>query len=406
MTELSTRCCVVGSGPAGMMAGLLLARAGVEVIVLEKHADFLRDFRGDTIHPSTLELLWELGWLEEFLKLPHQEARPLSVKIGDRTFTLADFSRIRAHCRFIAFMPQWDFLNFLAERARQYPTFKLLMSTEAKDLLRHEDRIAGVEAESENGRISIRADLVLGADGRDSIVRQKAGLEVRELGAPMDVLWFRLSRRPDDPAEPLGRIDRGRMLVLINRGEHWQCGYVISKGTADALRKSGLEQFRETVGKLEPMLSDRVSELRDWADLKMLTVQVNRLRKWYRPGLLCIGDAAHAMSPVGGVGINLAIQDAVASANILTRSLRTQTLTNEHLRMVQERRTLPTRVIQAAQLFVQKHVISRVLSADRPAQAPLVLRLAARIPAVQHMNAYLIGIGIRPEHVAPVDAAA
>jgi 2-polyprenyl-6-methoxyphenol hydroxylase-like FAD-dependent oxidoreductase len=400
MDELAAECCVVGGGPAGMMLGLLLARAVVEVVVLEKHRDFLRDFRGDTIHPSTMEVLHELGLLEDFLKLPHHETRTFGARVGDLTFPAADFSRLRAHCRFIAFMPQWDFLDFLAAKARGYPNFRLLFSTEANALLADAASITGVAATGPAGPISIRAALVVGADGRSSIVRAKAALRVDERGAPMDVLWFRLSRLATDSAEPLGCFDTGRILIMINRGEYWQCGYVIAKGSLDDLRQRGLDEFRAAVGRLEPLISDRVSELRDWDDIKLLTVQVDRLRKWYRPGLLCIGDAAHAMSPVGGVGINLAIQDAVATANIVAPALRQRRLTTEHLRMVQRRRTLPTRVIQALQLAIQKRVIARVLGAAAPLRAPLGLRLATHLPFLQRINARVIGMGIRPEHVS------
>jgi 2-polyprenyl-6-methoxyphenol hydroxylase-like FAD-dependent oxidoreductase len=400
MDELAGDCCVVGGGPAGMMLGLLLARAGVEVVVLEKHRDFLRDFRGDTIHPSTLEVLHELGLLEEFLKLPHQETQTFGARVGDDTFPVADFSRLPTHCRFIAFMPQWDFLDFLAAKARGYPNFRLLLSTEADALLADAASITGVAATGPDGPVSIRAALVVGADGRSSVVRAKAALRVDARGAPMDVLWFRFSRLATDSAETLGRFDTGRILIMINRGEYWQCGYVIAKGSLDDLRQRGLDEFRAAVGRLEPLISDRVSELRDWDDIKLLTVQVDRLRKWYRPGLLCIGDAAHAMSPVGGVGINLAIQDAVATANIVAPALRQRRLTTEHLRMVQRRRTLPTRVIQALQLAIQKRVIARVLGAAAPLRAPLGLRLATHLPFLQRINARVIGMGIRPEHVS------
>ena len=399
MDELSAQCCVVGGGPAGMMLGLLLARAGVEVVVIEKHRDFLRDFRGDTIHPSTMEVLHELGLLDDFLKLPHQEARVLTARFGDATFPVADFARLRARCRFIAFMPQWDFLEFLADRARHYPGFKLLMATAATALLEDAGQITGVEANATQAPVKIHAALVVGADGRSSIVREKAGLTVNELSAPMDVLWFRLSRWPTDPVESAGRLDTGRMLIMINRGDNWQCGYVIAKGSFDKLRLRGLEEFRDGVGRLEPLFSNRASELRDWEDIKLLTVRVDRLRKWYRPGLVCIGDAAHAMSPVGGVGINLAVQDAVATANIAAAPLRQGRLTTEHLRMVQQRRSFPMRVIQSAQVAIQRRVISRVLGSTGPLRAPLGLRMAARHKFLQRLNARLIGMGIRPEHV-------
>jgi 2-polyprenyl-6-methoxyphenol hydroxylase-like FAD-dependent oxidoreductase len=332
---LSTRCCIVGGGPAGMMLGLLLARAGVDVVVLEKHADFLRDFRGDTIHPSTLELMHELGLLEAFLKLPHQETAELRAWFGGTELTLADFSRLPTHCRFIAFMPQWDFLDFLAREAGRYPSFRLLMRTEATTILDEGDRIVGVRARTPEGDLEIRADLVVGADGRHSTVRQAADLPVRELGAPLDVLWFRLPLRPRDPQETAIRFGSGELLVLINRGEHWQCGYAIAKGSMEELRAKGLLQLGRHIASLAPFLEDRVGELDDWQKIRLLTVRVDRLRRWYRPGLLCIGDAAHAMSPVGGVGINLAIQDAVAAANLLTEPLWHRTLTEADLLRVQ-----------------------------------------------------------------------
>ena len=314
--EIAVRCCVVGGGPAGMMLGFLLARAGVEVLVLEKHADFLRDFRGDTIHPSTLEVIHELGLLEAFLRLPHQEATQLTAQIGDTSFPIADFRHLPTRCRFVAFMPQWDFLDFLAEQAARYPTFRLRLQAEATALIEEQGRVAGVRATTPDGPLEVRADLVVGADGRHSVVRERAGLEVRDLGAPMDVLWFRLPREPGDPDQPMGRFGPGQLLAMLNRGGYWQCGYVIPKGSLDRLRQQGLPAFREAVAGLAPFARERVGELRGWDEVKLLTVRVDRLARWYRPGLLCIGDAAHAMSPVGGVGINLAVQDAVAAANI------------------------------------------------------------------------------------------
>ncbi|MFB3111454.1 MAG: FAD-dependent oxidoreductase, partial [Gemmatimonadales bacterium] len=343
MGARSTRCCIIGGGPAGMMLGLLLARAGVDVVVLEKHADFLRDFRGDTIHPSTLELMYELGMLEEFLKLPHQQVRELNAQIGDQSLPIADFSHLPTRCKFVAFMPQWDFLRFLAEQASRYPTFDLQMRTEATELIEAADRVIGVRAVSPDGPLEIRADLVVGADGRQSVLRDKAGLHVHELGAPMDVLWFRLSRHPADPEQIMGRFGVGRILVMINRGEYWQCGFVISKGSIEESRRRGIDTFRDGVASLAPFVADRTQEVRDWSDVNLLTVRVDRLLQWYRPGLLCIGDAAHAMSPIGGVGINLAIQDAVAAANLLAGPLREGRLTTGHLRQVQKRRQLPVR---------------------------------------------------------------
>ena len=396
---MSVRCCIAGGGPAGMMLGLLLARAGVDVLVLEKHADFLRDFRGDTLHPSTLEVMHELGLLEGLLGLPHQKVTRLRGQFGDLALTVADFSHLPTQCRFIAFMPQWDFLNFLAKEGGRYPTFQLRMRTEVTDLIEEAGVIVGVRAQTANGSLEVRGRLVAGANGRHSVVRARAGLPVEEFGAPMDVLWFRLPRRSSDPEDPIGRFDTGRIFIMLNRGQYWQCGFVIHKGSLDQLQARGLSAFRENVAQLAPFLADRVGELQDWEAIKLLTVQVDRLRQWYRRGLLCIGDAAHAMSPVGGVGINLAIQDAVAAANLLAGPLRSDRLTTDDLRRVQERRDRPTRVTQRAQLSIQDRVISRVLgSADR-LMPPLPIRLLARFPFLARLPARLIGLGVRPEHV-------
>jgi 2-polyprenyl-6-methoxyphenol hydroxylase-like FAD-dependent oxidoreductase len=395
-------CCIAGGGPAGMMLGLLLARAGVPVLVLEKHADFLRDFRGDTIHPSTLELMHELGLLEEFLALPHQEVQRLTGQVGDVTLTIADFSRVPARCKFIAMMPQWDFLNFLARQAARFPAFRLQMRAEATELIEEGGRVTGLRAVAEAGPLEVRADLIVAADGRASVLREKAGLRVEDLGAPMDVLWFGLPRRPDDPDGTMGRFDLGRIFVQINRGEHWQCGYVIAKGSAEEIRRRGLDAFRVSVAALMPFAADRVAEIRDWEDVKLLTVKVDRLKDWSRPGLLCIGDAAHAMSPVGGVGINLAIQDAVAAANLLWRPLSERRLTALDLRRVQRRRQWPTRVTQALQVLVQRRIISQVLAGDQSSRRvapPLLIRLLARSALLRRLPARLIGVGIRPEHI-------
>lgn len=399
MEVTSTKCCVVGGGPAGMMLGLLLARAGVDVVVLEKHADFLRDFRGDTIHPSTLELMYELGVLDEFLKLPHEKARGLKAQVGNVSLPIADFSHLPTRCKFIALMPQWDFLNFLAQQGARYPTFHLRQRTEATGLIEEGNRVVGVQAKTPEGELEIRADLVVGADGRHSIVREKAGLHVQELGAPMDVLWFRISRKPGDPEEIMGHFDAGRILIMINRGQHWQFGYIIMKGSLEETRSRGLDAFREAVAQLAPFSADRRSEIRSWDDVKLLTVRVDRLLQWYRPGLLCIGDAAHAMSPIGGVGVNLAVQDGVAAANVLSAPLREGRLTMENLARVQQRRMLPTRVIQGMQVFIQKQVVARVLTGSSQMEPPLLLRLFDRFPVLRRLPARLIGLGIRPEHV-------
>jgi 2-polyprenyl-6-methoxyphenol hydroxylase-like FAD-dependent oxidoreductase len=398
-SEVSVRCCIAGGGPAGMMLGLLLARAGVAVLVLEKHADFLRDFRGDTIHPSTLEIMYELGLLGDFLEQPHQEVRTLGGQIGDAFLRIADFSHLPTHCRFIALMPQWDFLNFIAGQASRYPAFQLKMEAEVTALMEEGGRVAGVRAEIPEGSLTVRADLVVGADGRHSTVRAQAGFETLDLGAPMDVLWMRLSRRPTDPEQTLGRIDAGRILVMLNRGDYWQCAYLIPKGGFEQVHQAGLASFREEIVRLAPYLRDRVGELGDWSDIKLLTVAVDRLRAWHRPGLLCIGDAAHAMSPIGGVGINLAVQDAVAAANILAPRFLSGKISDDDLHAVQRRREFPTRAMQAVQVFMQNRVIGRVLESKEGLSPPLLLRLLAQWPLLQRLPARLIGLGFRPEHV-------
>ncbi len=399
LETLSVQCCIAGGGPAGMMLGLLLARAGVSVLVLEKHADFLRDFRGDTLHPSTLEIMHELGALERFLRLPHQKVSRINARFGNLEFTVADFSHLPTQCRYVAFMPQWDFLNFLVEEGSRYPTFQVRMSAEVTDLIEDKGSVVGLRAETPNGLLEARTALVVGADGRHSIVRRKAGLSVEEFGAPMDVLWFRLSRKADDPVDPMGRFDAGRIFIMLNRGDYWQCGFVIAKGSLAEVRAKGIPAFRDSVAKLAPFAADRVHELREWEPIKLLTVQVDRLRQWYKPGLLCIGDAAHAMSPVGGVGINLAIQDAVATANLLWQPLRDGRVTEADLVKVQARRAWPTKVTQRVQLIVQKRVISRVLSRESPLTPPYALRLLARFPFLRRIPARMIGLGVRPEHV-------
>jgi 2-polyprenyl-6-methoxyphenol hydroxylase-like FAD-dependent oxidoreductase len=398
-TSLSVRCCIAGGGPAGMMLGLLLARAGVDVVVLERHADFLRDFRGDTIHPSTLEVAHELGLLERLLTLPHQKVSRINGQFGDLALTVADFSSLSTQCRFVAFMPQWDFLNLLAEEAARYSTFRLRMQADVTDLIEEAGSVMGLRANTPDGPLEVRAGLVVGADGRHSTVRSHAGLSVEEFGAPMDVLWFRLSRLTSDPGDPIGRFDDGRIFIMLNRGDYWQCGFVIPKGSRDRLQGQGLPAFRNAVAQLAPFMADRVGELHEWEPIKLLTVQVDRLRQWYRPGLLCIGDAAHAMSPVGGVGINLAIQDAVAASNLLTAPLRDGRLTTEDLCRVQQRREWPTRMTQRVQLMIQNRVIKRALSGSDRFSPPFAIRLLALVPFLRRIPARIIGLGFRPEHV-------
>jgi 2-polyprenyl-6-methoxyphenol hydroxylase-like FAD-dependent oxidoreductase len=400
---LETTCCVVGGGPAGIMLGYLLARAGVAVTVLEKHKDFFRDFRGDTVHPSTLEVLHELGILDDFLRVPHQQLMWAGGLYGDFAFRAADFRTLPTHCKFVALMPQWDFLDFLSGKARQYPSFNLLLQSPAVDLLHDGDRISGVKAQTPEGETEIRADLVIGCDGRHSLTREAANFEVIESGVPIDVLWFRIPRVADDEEQLLGTINHGRALILIPRGDYFQAGLIIPKGSFDATKSAGLPAFRELLHNIAPYL--RVETLSDWDQVKLLSVQINRLRQWYRPGLLCIGDAAHAMSPAGGVGINLAIQDAVATANILAGPLAQRAVRIDDLRKVQHRREWPTRMTQRVQGFVQDRVIGRLLSdRERPA-SPLVLKLLNGWPLLRRIPGRLAGMGFRPEHVMPIDQA-
>ena len=398
--QLQTQCCIAGGGPAGMMLGLLLARAGVRTIVLEKHADFLRDFRGDTIHPSTLEVMHELGLAERLLSLPHQKVAGLTAQFGDTPLQLADFSRLPVRCPFIAMMPQWDFLNFLAEAGKRYPGFSLIMQAEATKLIESDGRISGVRATVEENPAEILADLVVGADGRGSTLRAEAGLGIEDIGAPMDALWFRLPRDASDTDQTQARFDAGRIFVMLNRGDYWQCAFVIAKGSYDRLVAAGLEAFRGSVGALVPFDAGRANAIASWDDVKLLNVKVDRLKEWARPGLLFIGDAAHAMSPVGGVGINLAIQDAVAAANILARPLLEGRCNFEDLKGVQRRRTFPTRMTQALQVAVQNNVISRALEERGNLRPPLLLRLMSRYAFLRRIPARLVGMGVRPEHVA------
>jgi 2-polyprenyl-6-methoxyphenol hydroxylase-like FAD-dependent oxidoreductase len=402
----NTQCCIAGGGPAGMMLGFLLARAGVRVVVLEKHADFLRDFRGDTVHPSTLELIYELGLLDEFLKLPHRKVDRLSLQIGEQRVRIIDLTHLPAQCKYIALMPQWDFLDFLADHGRRYKQFDLRMRTEATDLIEEGGRIVGLRANTPEGKLAIRADLVVGCDGRHSTVREKAGLHSEDYGAPMDVLWFRITRKDSDGADVFGHIAAGMMLVMLDRGDYWQCAFVIPKGGIERVKASGIEAFRNRVIELSPFLADSIGELKSFDDVKLLSVAVDRLRQWWQPGLICIGDAAHAMSPIGGVGINIAVQDAVAAANRLAAPLKAGQLTDGDLQAIQQRRTFPARMTQQIQLTMQNRIISPALQATRQPKPPFLFRLFDAFPVLRWVPARLLALGIRPEHVQTPDASA
>ena len=402
---IQTHCCIVGGGPAGMMLGYLLGRAGIDTVVLEKHADFFRDFRGDTVHPSTLQVMDELGLIDGFLKVPHQELQKMDGQFGDESIRIADLSRTNAKYPFIAMMPQWDFLNFLRESGKRFACLNVMMNANATDLIRSGDAVVGVNADTPEGPVEIRAGLTIGCDGRHSMVREGAGLEVEEKGAPMDVLWFRAGRRPNETENLFARVQTGKMLVTFDRGDYWQCAYVIAKGQLDAVKAKGLDVFRNDVISMAPVLSAGMSDVKSWDDVKLLTVAINRLKRWTLPGLLCIGDAAHAMSPVGGVGVNLAIQDAVATANLLAAKLVALRSTRgcpseEELDAVRRRREFPVRMTQAMQVVVQNRIISVALRpGDQPLRSPLFARIVNAIPWLQGITARFVAIGVRPEHV-------
>ena len=401
----STRCCIAGGGPAGMMLGYLMARAGVDTVVLEKHADFLRDFRGDTVHPSTLRIVDELGLLDDFLRLPHQKLRRLTGLFGDRPVGVADFSGLPERYAYIAFMPQWDFLNFLAAEGRRLPRLSVRMESAVESLIDEDGRVAGVRGHDADGPFEIRAALTVGCDGRHSTVREAAGLPLETLGAPIDVMWFRVPRDPGGLDDTLARITPGHIVVTLDRGDYWQCAFVIPKGGADALRHRGIETFRAEVARAAPILAPHVGAIASWDDVRLLSVSVDRLTRWSKPGLLCIGDAAHAMSPVGGVGINLAIQDAVAAANALAGKLRDGGVDENDLDAVRERRLFPTRVTQRLQVQMQDNVLAPVISGrNGDVEPPLPLRLLNALPPLQRLLARVIGMGVRPEHVRSPDA--
>src|SRR5712672_2937102 len=398
--SVSVRCCIVGGGRPSMKLGYLLGRAGVETLVLEKHADVFRDFRGDTVHPSTLQVMDELGLIDGFLKLPHQRLQKMDGKFGAASIRIADLSRLKVNYPFIAFMPQWDFLNFLRESGKRFSSLKVLMNAEATDLIWSDGAVVGVQAMTPDGPVEIRADLTVGCDGRHSIVRQRAGLAVEEIGAPMDVLWFRVGKRADESESVFARVEAGRMMVTFDRGDYWQCAYVIAKGQYDAVRSRGLDACRDDIVGMAPILKSGISDVKSWDDVKLLTVAINRLKRWTRPGLLCIGDAAHAMSPVGGVGVNLAVQDAVAAANLLAEKLGHGRPTEDELDAVRRRRAFPVRVTQGMQVVVQNRLISLALTPGaRPLTAPVFVRVINALPWLQGITARFVGLGVRPEHV-------
>jgi 2-polyprenyl-6-methoxyphenol hydroxylase-like FAD-dependent oxidoreductase len=411
LQSISTTCVIAGAGPAGMMCGYLLARAGVDVTVLEKHKDFLRDFRGDTVHSSTLEIIHELGLLQSFLKLPHTKIRSVNLQIGDADFAVGDFSRLPSFCKFIALMPQWDFLDFMANEAKKLPNFHLLMETEAQDLTVQTDsdgtdRICGVLAMGASGQsekkanLQITAKLTIAADGRHSTLRDRSGLKVENLGAPFDVLWLTLPVKSGDPVDLVGKVRGGQLFVMIYRTDYWQCAYLIPKGGMDAIRAEGISKFRARLKQIAGFAADRVDEaIKDFDQVKLLTVTVDRLSRWSRPGLLCIGDAAHAMSPIGGVGINLAIQDAVAAANILGPVLLKRTPDLGDLQKVQKRREFPTKVIQAFQVAAQNLFLAPTLTSSQTPKPPLLVKILNRVRWLRQFPARLIAIGVRPEHV-------
>lgn len=399
MRKISVKCCIAGGGPAGIMLGYQLARAGIQTAILEKHPDFLRDFRGDTIHPSTMEILYDLGLLEDFLKLPHYKVEGVRLKIGDDLITMGDLTHLKVQAPYIAFTPQWDFLNFISEKGRAYKEFNLMMDTAVTGLIEEGGRVVGVRAKDDEGEIEIRAELVVGADGRASLVRKSAGMEIMEFGSPIDVLWFRLSKQTGDPGQVFGVMNFGKFMLMINRGDYWQCAFVIAKNDFENIKNEGLDNFRDGIKRLAPFTADRVNEISDWDAVKLLSVKVDRLKKWYREGLLCIGDAAHAMSPIGGVGINLAIQDSVAAANILIPAFKKGKPDMDDLEKIQKRRMFPTRVLQRFQVFMQDRVLIPYLKSNRIVKAPFLLKLFNKFPVLRRLPARFIGIGIRPEHI-------
>jgi 2-polyprenyl-6-methoxyphenol hydroxylase-like FAD-dependent oxidoreductase len=398
---IKTTCCIAGGGPAGILLGYLLARAGIEVTVFEMWPDFFRDFRGDTIHPSTMDILAELGLLDEFLKLPHSEMTRMTMHVGGRTITMANLEHVKARCKFIAFIPQWDFLKFLSAKAKEFPSFHLMMETKATDLIKENGRVVGIRAEDKQGKFEIRADLVVGADGRHSTIREKGGFAVEELGVPIDVLWFRIGRSDADDKQSLGYLESGRALVMLDRHDYWQCGLIIPKGGFDAIKAAGLEAFRASTAKLAHLPASVTAEIDSWDKVKLLSVTVDHVKRWAAEGVTVIGDAAHAMSPIGGVGINYAIQDAVAAANILVPAFRNNEVSLATLDKIQARRERPARRMQNLQVYIQDRVFSPLLHEKNRTKGPWFFNLFAWFPILQRIPGNIIGMGFQPEHISP-----
>lgn len=401
MRTIQTRCCITGGGPAGIMLGYLLARANIPVVVLEKWPDFFRDFRGDTIHPSTMDILHELGLLEKFLKLPHNKTNQLVGHISGKEFLFVDFDYLKysVHEPYIAFIPQWDFLNFISSEAKVYPDFHLMMETEGVDVIVEDGKIVGVKAKSNSEEFEIRADLTVGADGRHSTIREKLALPAEDLGAPIDVLWFRISRNNDGQTKSLAYMDGGKFLIMLDRDDYWQCASLIEKGSFEKVKEKGLEEFKASIASMVPFIKDAIEEINNWDQIKLLSVTVDRLTTWYKEGVLCIGDSAHAMSPVGGVGINLAIQDAVAAANVLVPAFKNNGPTIQDFKKIQKRRELAVRATQRFQVFAHKRVLEPILKRKGPMEAAFPIRLLRIFPFLRWIPARLIGIGFRPEHI-------